>query len=159
MRNTRQALVFISVLLCFTAAACSPGPTGRLSNAEHSLASAVRDGHTTEVSLSELVPGDWDAAYLFGPCEFPDRIRATLGFDWSGADTIENTAYCGDIDLVRYLIVVVSDDEVYGWLLVNGDRDAPHAVVRVDEPIVMPNHAVLRITRVGTRPLIEVAVP
>ncbi len=159
MREPRLSVAIASVVVCLFIAACSAGPSGRLLAAERALAATIRDRAEAEVPLSELVPGDWDLAYVFAPCEFPNRIRAALGFDWSGAETIENTAYCGDIDLVRYLIVIVSSDQVYGWLLVNGDRDGPQAVVRVDEPIVLSNRAVLRITYVGGSPQIDALVP
>jgi hypothetical protein len=133
------------VAVVLTVVACMSGPDGRLVEAERRIGASVGGPAPEAIALIELGPPRWDRAVLFGPCEFSDVIRSELGVPWSGAESIERTAFCGDIDLVRYLIVFVDVDAVTGWLLVNGDRDLPQATVDVETPLHLMRDATLTI--------------
>ena len=116
-------MVLIVIGLVLSIQGCGLADSGK-ARIEPALDRVARAGGVgSRLELTSVWPSGWDAAYVFGPCEDPDTITRSLGFRWPQARRLESTAYCSDMDKIRYLLVFVAAERVVAWDLINSGDD------------------------------------
>lgn len=109
-----------SVLLavvCLAAIGCV-APAGR-ADLDGPLRVAAVHSAGALLDVDSVFNRSFDRIIVFAPCESPEEIQGALGFEWPDATQLDSTDFCGDTDRLRYLMVVVLDNGVHAWDLLN----------------------------------------